>query len=206
LVVIQLIQSTKFNHPILHLPIALSTVTNSLDTTVEIYSAEELRRTVNRLASQIVENAGTLSNLVLLGIRTRGVPLCLSIARQIEILERIKVDTGAIDVTLFRDDLDRIGLRVPGQTNIPVDLTGKLVVLVDDVLFSGRTVGAALNSLNGYGRPNAVRLAVLVDRGHRELPIHPDFVGKVLPTSRGEQVKVFLQEVDGYDGVNLIKP
>jgi pyrimidine operon attenuation protein / uracil phosphoribosyltransferase len=176
------------------------------ETTIEILSAEELRRTVNRLASQIVENAGKLTNLVILGVRTRGVPLSLLIARQIEILEGVKVALGAIDVTLFRDDLDRIGLRVPGQTNISVDLTGKLVILVDDVLFSGRTVGAALNLINGYGRPSAVRLAILVDRGHRELPIHPDFVGKLLPTSKGEQVKVFLQEVDGRDGVDLIKP
>ena len=173
---------------------------------VEILSPEELRRTVNRLASQIVENAGNLANLVLLGIRTRGVPLSLLIARQIEVLENVTVPLGAIDVTLFRDDLDRIGLRIPDQTNIPVDLTSKLVVLIDDVLFSGRTVGAALNALNGYGRPSAVRLAVLVDRGHRELPIHPDFVGKLLPTSKGEQVRVFLQEVDGRDGVDLIKP
>jgi pyrimidine operon attenuation protein / uracil phosphoribosyltransferase len=173
---------------------------------IEILSAEELRRTVNRLASQIVENGGDLANLVLLGIRTRGVPLSLLVARQIEMLEGVAVAFGAIDVTLFRDDLDRIGLKVPGQTNIPVDLNGRLVVLVDDVLFSGRTVGAALNALNSYGRPSAVRLAVLIDRGHRELPIHPDFVGKQLPTSKGEQVKVYLQDVDGRDGVDLIKP
>ncbi|MDX1976872.1 MAG: bifunctional pyr operon transcriptional regulator/uracil phosphoribosyltransferase PyrR [Pseudanabaenaceae cyanobacterium bins.68] len=177
-----------------------------IPTVVEIYSAEELRRTVNRLASEIVENAGDLANLVLVGIRTRGVPLSELIAQQIEILEQIKISQGALDVTLFRDDLDRIGLRVPGQTNIPVDLTGKLVVLIDDVLFSGRTVGAALNALNSYGRPAAIRLAVLIDRGHRELPIHPDYVGKVLPTAKGEQVKVFLRAVDGQDGVNLLKP
>jgi pyrimidine operon attenuation protein / uracil phosphoribosyltransferase len=173
---------------------------------IQILSPEELRRTVNRLASQIVESCADLSNLVLLGIRTRGVPLAKVIAKQINVLENIDVPTGAIDITFYRDDLDRIGLRAPGKTDIPFDLNHKTVVLIDDVIYSGRTIGASLSAINDYGRPESVRLAVLVDRGHRELPIHADFIGKVLPSSKDEQVKVFLQDPDGRDGVELIKP
>lgn len=173
---------------------------------MEILSAEELRRTINRLASQIVESCADLSSLALLGIRTRGVPLSLLIARQILALEDVAVPLGSIDITFYRDDLDKIGLRAPSQTEIPFDLNGKLVVLVDDVIYSGRTIGAALSAIHDYGRPRAVRLAVLVDRGHRELPIHPDFVGRVLPTAKDEQVKVFLQATDDRDGVELRKP
>jgi pyrimidine operon attenuation protein / uracil phosphoribosyltransferase len=172
---------------------------------IQILTPEELRRTVNRLASQIVESCADLNSLVLLGIRTRGVPLAKTIAKHILTLENVDVPTGAIDITFYRDDLDRIGLRAPGKTDIPFDLNGKTVVLVDDVIYSGRTIGASLSAINDYGRPQSVRLAVLVDRGHRELPIHADFVGKVLPSSKDEQVKVFLQDPDGRDGVELIK-
>jgi pyrimidine operon attenuation protein / uracil phosphoribosyltransferase len=173
---------------------------------IQILSTEELRRTVNRLASQIIESSSDLSSLVLLGIPTRGVPLAAIIAKQIKTLENIDVPTGAIDITAYRDDLDRKPLRALGQTHIPSDLHNKFVVLIDDVIYSGRTIGASLSAIKDYGRPQAVRLAVLVDRGHRELPIHPDFVGKVLPTSKDEQVKVFLQDSDGRDAVELIKP
>lgn len=172
---------------------------------VEILSPEELRRTVNRLASQIVEKTRDLSQLVLLGVYTRGVPLAQLLARQIEILEGIPVAIGALDITFYRDDLDQIGLRTPAKTNIPFDLTGKTVVLVDDVIYKGRTIRAALNAVNEYGRPEVIRLAVLVDRGHRELPIHPDFVGKQLPTAKEEIVKVHLQNWDGRDAVELIE-
>jgi pyrimidine operon attenuation protein/uracil phosphoribosyltransferase len=111
---------------------------------------------------------------------------------------------GALDITLYRDDLDRIGIRTPARTQIPFDLGGKTVVLVDDVIYSGRTIRAALNAVNDYGRPDMIQLAVLIDRGHRQLPIHPDFVGKMLPTSREEAVKVYLQETDGQDAVHLL--
>jgi pyrimidine operon attenuation protein/uracil phosphoribosyltransferase len=171
---------------------------------VEILSSEELRRTLTRMASQIVERTRDLSQLLLLGIRTRGVPLAYSLARQIEILENITVAVGALDITFYRDDLDKIGLRTPEKTDIPFDLTGKTVVLVDDVIFKGRTIRAALNAVNEYGRPEVIRLAALVDRGHRELPIHPDFVGKKLPTAKEEIVKVYLQDIDGRDAVELI--
>jgi len=171
---------------------------------VEILSSEELRRTVTRLASQIVERTRDLSELVLLGIYTRGVLLAELLARQIETLEGVSVEVGALDITFYRDDLDQIGLRTPAKTDIPFDLTGKTVVLVDDVIFKGRTIRAALNAVNEYGRPEVIRLAVLVDRGHREVPIHPDFIGKQLPTAKEEIVKVYLQDWDGKDAVELI--
>jgi pyrimidine operon attenuation protein / uracil phosphoribosyltransferase len=170
---------------------------------VEILSADEIRRTVNRLASQIVERASDLSQLVLLGIHTRGVPLAHLLARQIEHLEMLQIPVGTLDITFYRDDLDRIGPRTPEKTEISFDLSSKVVVLVDDVIYRGRTIRAALNAVNDYGRPAAIRLAVLVDRGHRDLPIHPDFTGKVLPTAREEQVKVYLQDIDGRDAVEL---
>jgi pyrimidine operon attenuation protein / uracil phosphoribosyltransferase len=172
---------------------------------IEILSTDELRRTLTRLASQIIERSGDLSKLVLLGIYTRGVPLAETLAEQIEILEKVKVPLGAIDITFYRDDLDTISVRTPAKTDIPFDLAGKTVVLVDDVIYKGRTIRAALDAVNDYGRPEVIRLAVLVDRGHRELPIHPDFTGKKLPTAKEEMVKVYLQNFDGRDGVELIK-
>ncbi len=171
---------------------------------VEILSAEEIRRTVTRLASQVVERSRDLSQLVILGIYTRGAFLAELLARQIEVLEGVNVPVGALDITFYRDDLDQIGVRTPAKTEIPFDLTGKIVLLVDDVIYKGRTVRAALNAVNDYGRPAAIWLAVLVDRGHRELPIHPDFIGKQLPTAKEEQVKVYLQDFDGRDAVELI--
>lgn len=171
---------------------------------VEILSAEEIRRTVTRLASQIVERTHDLSDLVLLGIYSRGALLAELLARQIETLENVSVSVGALDITLYRDDLDQISLRTPAKSDISIDLTGKTVVLVDDVIFKGRTIRAALNAIQEYGRPEVVRLAVLVDRGHRELPIHPDFIGKQLPTAKEEVVKVYLQDWDGRDAVELI--
>ena len=172
---------------------------------VEILSAEDVRRMVTRLASQVIERSGNLSKLVLLGIYTRGAYLADLLARQIEALEQISVPVGSIDITFYRDDLDTIGIRTPAKTDIPFDLSGKTVVLVDDVIFKGRTIRAALNAVNDYGRPEVIRLVVLVDRGHRELPIHPDFVGKQLPTAKEEQVKVYVQELDGRDGVELVR-
>jgi pyrimidine operon attenuation protein/uracil phosphoribosyltransferase len=172
---------------------------------VEILSAEEMRRTLNRLASQLVERSGSLDRVVLLGIYTRGVPLAQILAQQIQRLEGVDLPVGAIDITLYRDDLDKISTRTPARTQIPFDLTDRVVVLVDDVIYSGRTIRAALNAVLEYGRPNSIQLAVLIDRGHRELPIHPDFVGRLVPTSKEESVKVFLQDLDGQDGVLLLK-
>jgi pyrimidine operon attenuation protein / uracil phosphoribosyltransferase len=172
---------------------------------ITILSAEEIRRTINRLASQIIEKSADLSQTILLGIHTRGVPLAQLLAMQIEILEKTSIAVGAIDVTFYRDDLDKIRTRIPAKTKIPVDLTGKTVVLVDDVIYKGRTIRAALNAITEYGRPQLIRLAVLVDRGHRELPIHPDFTGKKLPTASEEKVKVYFNQLDDRDGVELIK-
>ncbi|HEY9625266.1 MAG TPA: bifunctional pyr operon transcriptional regulator/uracil phosphoribosyltransferase PyrR [Crinalium sp.] len=171
---------------------------------VEILSADELRRTVTRLASQLVERVGDPDQLLLLGIYTRGVPLAHMLARQIEVLEQVQVPVGSLDITFYRDDLDQIDLRTPEKTEIPFDLSGKIVVLVDDVIYKGRTIRAALNAVHDYGRPAAIWLVVLVDRGHRELPIHPDFTGKKLPTAKEEKVRVYLQELDGRDAVELI--
>lgn len=172
---------------------------------IEILCADEIRRTLTRLASQIVEEASDLSQVVLLGIYTRGVPLANIIAHQIEVIEKVKVPVGAIDITFYRDDLDQIKTRTPERTQIPFDLTGKIVILVDDVIYKGRTIRAALNAVSEYGRPEIIKLVVLVDRGHRQLPIHPDFIGKSLPTAKDEQVKVYLQCLDGKDAVELIK-
>ncbi|MEO1622322.1 MAG: bifunctional pyr operon transcriptional regulator/uracil phosphoribosyltransferase PyrR [Cyanobacteria bacterium J06632_3] len=173
---------------------------------VDILSADEIRRTLNRLASEIVERAGSLDKLVLLGIHTRGVPLAQLLTEHIQRLENIAIPVGALDITFYRDDLDQIGVRTPAKTEISVDLSGKTVVLVDDVIYSGRTIRAALNAVNDYGRPDTIWLAVLIDRGHRQVPIHPDFVGKQLPTASDEKVKVFVQETDGRDGVELTHP
>jgi pyrimidine operon attenuation protein / uracil phosphoribosyltransferase len=172
---------------------------------IEILSAEEIRRIVVRLASQIVEKSGDLSKLVLLGIYTKGAYLAEVLAEQIEMLEKMQVPLGALDVTFYRDDLDKIAVRTPAKDKVPVDLTGKTVVLVDDVIYKGRTIRAALNAVNDYGRPETIRLAVLIDRGHRQLPIHPDFTGKQLPTASEEKVKVYFQDVDGRDAVELIR-
>ncbi|MGF1567227.1 MAG: bifunctional pyr operon transcriptional regulator/uracil phosphoribosyltransferase PyrR [Nodosilinea sp.] len=173
---------------------------------VEILSPEELRRTLNRMASEIVERGGNLSHLALLGIYTRGVPLAHMLAHQIQRLEGVQLPVGAIDITLYRDDLDKISTRTPARTKIAFDITNKVVILVDDVIYSGRTIRAALNAVIDYGRPSTIRLAVLIDRGRRELPIHPDFVGKTLPTAADELVKVFLHDIDGRDAVHLLKP
>lgn len=171
--------------------------------TIEILSADELRRTITRLASQVIEEARDLASIVLLGLHTRGVPLANALAQQIQQLEGVAVEVGSLDITFYRDDLDKIKVRTPERTNVPADLNRKIVILVDDVIYSGRTIRAALNAINDYGRPQAVRLLTLIDRGHRELPIHPDYIGKELPTARDEEVRVYLQEIDQRDGVEL---
>jgi len=174
-------------------------------TVIEILSAAEIRRSITRLASQLLEKASDPSKLILLGIHTRGVPLAQRLAQQIETLEGITVPVGALDITFYRDDLDQIKTRTPARTDIPFDLTDTIVVLVDDVIYKGRTARAALNAVTEYGRPEAIWLVVLVDRGHRQLPIHPDFTGKKLPTANEEQVKVYLEALDGRDAVELTK-
>jgi pyrimidine operon attenuation protein / uracil phosphoribosyltransferase len=172
---------------------------------IKILSADEIRRTIVRLASEINERCRDLSQVVLVGIQTKGVPFAEMLAKQIEMLEGITVPVAALDITFYRDDLDLIGVRTPSKTEIPVSLNGKTVILVDDVIYQGRTIRAALNAVNEYGRPKDILLAVLIDRGHRQVPIHPDFVGKKLPTSRDEKVKVYFQAADGRDAVELTR-
>jgi pyrimidine operon attenuation protein / uracil phosphoribosyltransferase len=172
---------------------------------IEILSADEIRRTIVRLASEIDERCRDLSQVALVGIQTKGVPLANMLANQIEILEGVKIPVATLDITFYRDDLDRIAVRTPGKTEIPVDLNGKTIILVDDVIFQGRTIRAALNAVNEYGRPTHILLAVLIDRGHRQVPIHPDFVGKKLPTARDEKIKVYFQDLDGRDAVELTR-
>nr|WP_260399984.1 bifunctional pyr operon transcriptional regulator/uracil phosphoribosyltransferase PyrR [Mobiluncus mulieris] len=167
-----------------------------------VLRGEDIARSLKRLAFEIVEKNSGSGDLVLLGIPTRGVELAERLGKLLAEVGGITVPVGALDITLYRDDLARQPARVPQPTVIPPGgIDGKIVVLVDDVLFSGRTIRAALDALNDHGRPAAVQLAVLVDRGHRELPIRADYVGKNLPTSRREQVSVRLVGNDGQDSV-----
>jgi pyrimidine operon attenuation protein / uracil phosphoribosyltransferase len=165
----------------------------------------DIARAIRRIAHEIVEKAKGPEDLLLLGIPTRGVFLAQRIADAITTIEGVQVPCGALDITLYRDDLRLRTVRALESTLIPTSgIDGLTIVLVDDVLFSGRTIRAALDALNDLGRPAAVRLAVLVDRGHRELPIRPDYVGKNLPTSLAENVRVLLAEVDGADSIEII--
>jgi len=175
-------------------------------TPVTIMTADGIRRAIARMAHEIVERDGDVGNLVLVGIRSRGVPLAQRVARTILEFEERRPAVGELDVTLYRDDLFRARRRSLAPSVIPLDITDRTVVLVDDVLFTGRTVRAAMDALMDFGRPRAIRLLVLVDRGHRELPIRPDYVGKNLPTAREELVEVRFEETDGQDEVVLRKP
>jgi len=169
-----------------------------------VLDASDISRSVTRIAHEILEDSKGAADVVILGIPNRGVPLAHRIGGLIETFEGREIPVGSLDVTMFRDDLRRGKLRSLEPTNIPsCGIEDRLVVLVDDVLYSGRTVRAALDALGEFGRPRAVRLAVLVDRGHRELPIRADFVGKNLPTSRSETIRVRLREVDDTDEVVL---
>jgi pyrimidine operon attenuation protein/uracil phosphoribosyltransferase len=169
-----------------------------------VLDATDLSRALTRISHEIVERNHGAHDLVVLGIPTRGVALAQRIAAQIATIEDREVPVGALDTTMYRDDLRLHGVRALELTQIPVDgIDDKTVVLVDDVLFSGRTIRAALDALSDLGRPSAVQLAVLIDRGHRELPIRADYVGKNLPTSLTETVHVQLAEHDGHDAVLL---
>ncbi|HEX5597285.1 MAG TPA: bifunctional pyr operon transcriptional regulator/uracil phosphoribosyltransferase PyrR [Micromonosporaceae bacterium] len=169
-----------------------------------LLTGADLQRVVNRIAHQILEKTQGAADTVLLGIPTRGVPLARRLAARIRTFEGLDVPVGVLDITLYRDDLRQQATRAVGPTEVPDGgIEGKRVILVDDVLFSGRTVRAALDALKDIGRPSSVQLAVLVDRGHRELPIRADYAGKNIPTSLTESVKVTLAEIDGEDGVML---
>jgi pyrimidine operon attenuation protein/uracil phosphoribosyltransferase len=171
-----------------------------------ILSAEEIRRTLSRIAHEIVEHNPNLADIVIVGMRTRGVPLALRLAQRIAEFEGQPVPVGALDIGLYRDDISYLDLKPQLKpTEIPTDIAGKVVVLVDDVLFTGRSIRAALDALIDFGRPRHIQLAVLVDRGHRELPIRADYVGKNIPTSRHDDIQVRLEETDGRDEVVVME-
>jgi len=171
-----------------------------------VFDADDMSRVLSRIAHEIIERSRGVDDLVILGIQSRGVPLAQRIASRIEDIAGRSIPLGALDVTMYRDDVSIRGARPVGVTQVPdVGIDDQLVVLVDDVLFSGRTVRAALDALNDIGRPRSVQLAVLIDRGHRELPIRADYVGKNLPTAPAESVLVRVSEIDGHDEVLLGK-
>jgi pyrimidine operon attenuation protein / uracil phosphoribosyltransferase len=168
----------------------------------QILTADDIRRALVRIAHEIDERNGGLQDVILVGIPRRGVPLAERVAAAIADFEGVQVPVGQLDITLYRDDLRTRGpAALVGKTSIQPDITDKAVVLVDDVLYTGRSVRAALDAIADLGRPACIQLAVLIDRGHRELPIRADFVGKNVPTSRSERVMVHLREIDGADEV-----
>lgn len=170
-----------------------------------VMTAADINRVMARMASQIVENNPDLSGVLLVGIRRRGVPLAERLAAKIAEMDGVNVVTGALDITLYRDDLSTVAEHpVINKTELPGDITGKTIILVDDVLYTGRTVRAALDELIDFGRPRRVQLAVLVDRGHRELPIQADYVGKIVSTTDEEIIKVMLPEFDEQEQVILV--
>lgn len=171
----------------------------------QIMDADGMRRMITRIAHEIIESNDGTDDLVLVGIRTRGVPLAKRLAARISEIESVTVPVGILDISLYRDDLSQVADQpIVNKTEIPFDITDKRVVLVDDVLFTGRTVRAALDGIIDQGRPYKIQLAVLVDRGHRELPIRADFVGKNVPTSKQELVSVRLQEIDNDENVFIL--
>ena len=170
-----------------------------------LMSAEDMQRALVRVAHEIVERNRGANELVLVGMQTRGVPLARRLAATIQSLEGIAVPVGSLDISLYRDDLSSLSLKpAVHRTDIPVDVTDKQIVLVDDVFYTGRSIRAAMDALIDLGRPQSIQLAVLVDRGHRELPIRADYVGKNIPTSKNEEIKVDIKEVDGEDRVIIV--
>jgi len=171
----------------------------------QLLSAQEISRTLNRLAHEIVEKTGGAQDLALIGVRRRGVPLSERLARAIQGFAHLDIPVGTLDITLYRDDLSTVGTQpVVQSTNIDFPVDGRDLVIVDDVLYTGRTIRAAMNGLFDLGRPRRVRLLVLIDRGHRELPIEATFIGKTIQTSETEIVEVRLEEVDGEERVMLV--
>ncbi len=166
---------------------------------------EDIRRTLARIAHEIIERNKSIDHLILVGMRTRGVPLARRLVANIETFEKLKIPVGALDINLYRDDLSSLDPKpIVQRTDIPANIDGKSIVLVDDVLYTGRSTRAAMDALTDLGRPQSIQLAVLVDRGHREMPIRPDYVGKNIPSSRHEEIQVQLVETDGIDEVAII--
>jgi len=177
----------------------------SIQEKIVVMGENEIRRTLVRIAHEIVEKNKGVSNLALIGIRTRGVFLAKRLAREIFKIEKKEIPVGTLDITLYRDDLSLVARQpLVLKTEIPFDVSQKKIVLIDDVLYTGRTIRAAMDAIVDLGRPQVIQLAVLIDRGHRELPIRADFIGKNIPTSKKEIVKVRLNEVDGEDKVGIV--
>ncbi|MFC1989930.1 bifunctional pyr operon transcriptional regulator/uracil phosphoribosyltransferase PyrR [Chloroflexota bacterium] len=175
-------------------------------TKIIIMTPEDIRRSLARISHEITEQNKTAEHLVLVGMRTRGVPLAKRLAANIESFEGVRIPVGALDISLYRDDISSINPQPTVQhTDIPVSIDDKSIVLVDDVLYTGRSTRAALDALIDMGRPRSIQLAVLIDRGHRELPIRADYVGKNIPSSKHEEIKVQLVETDGIDGVVIME-
>jgi len=169
-----------------------------------LMTPEDIRRTLARIAHETIERNKAINHLILVGMRTRGVPLAKRLAANIEDFEGLKIPVGALDITPYRDDLASLDVQpLVKRTNIPVNIDGKSIVLIDDVLYTGRSTRAAMDALIDLGRPQSIQLAVLVDRGHRELPIRADYVGKNIPSSRDEEIQVRLVETDGIDEVTI---
>ena len=177
----------------------------SIDNTRKILNSQEIGRALRRIAHEILERNNGAHGLVLVGMHTRGVPLASRLARSISEFEGEDVPMGALDIGLYRDDVSGGARPLMRPTDIPIDIQGQRVVLVDDVLYTGRTIRAAMDALNDFGRPTEIQLAVLVDRGHRELPIRADYVGKNVPTSIDEEIEVRVKEIDGVDEVLLTR-
>ena len=170
-----------------------------------IMTPGDIRRTLARIAHEIIERNKTVEHLILIGVHTRGVPLAKRLAANIENIEGSKVSVGALDIRPYRDDLASLNLQpIVHSTDIPTDIDGKSIVLVDDVLYTGRSIRAAMDALIDLGRPKSIQLAVLIDRGHREMPIRADYIGKNMPSSRHEEIQVQLEETDGIDRVAII--
>jgi len=172
-----------------------------------IMTPDDIRRTLARIAHEIIEQNKSMNHLILVGMRTRGVPLAKRLAANIEAFEKTSIPVGALDFSLYRDDRPSLDQQpVVQRTDIPTSIDDKSIVLVDDVLYTGRSTRAAMDALIDLGRPHLIQLAVLIDRGHREMPIRPDYVGKNIPSSRHEEIQVHLTETDGIDEVAIFSP
>tara|TARA_B100000073_G_C23680279_1_gene552251 strand:- start:769 stop:1311 length:543 start_codon:yes stop_codon:yes gene_type:complete len=178
---------------------------SNLEKRIEILKGSELKKTISRLTFEIIEKVNNLENLLFLGIPTRGVFLSEVLTREMKNETGTKIIQGVIDPTLHRDDQNKIGTRLIRATDIPSSIENKEIILIDDVLFTGRTIRAAMEAIHSWGRPKKIMLLVMIDRGHRELPIQPDFCGKKVPTSRNESIELRINSIDGEEGVFLNK-